>query len=211
MNKQPKTKPKRKVPIKLFAILVLVTIVGVWIYQNSGSNLVYQKQTVYDEKEKQIDDLRCIETLLVDLRKKAKFETTGTGEYRKVGGHHPLAKSAFQNNTKYNEDLAFTISESTLDRFGEPETHKDISGHQNRLYNTFANRNPGKRLTIEKLAEIEILSMYYAGINDSVATGWVILALEDLKKKGITEITNIPWKGENPIGDEITGLNANCW
>ena len=210
-DRRQKTQGKRKTYIEYIVILVVGIMAGLIFQQYLGSGLFSRNHVILDKSETQIDDLRCLDVLLVNLRKKAKYDTIGTGEYRKVGGHHPLAKSAFQKNQMYDEDLVFTVSESTLESYGESETHRDISGHQNRLYKLYSNQNPGKRLTIEKLVEIEILSMYYAGINDSIATGWVILALEDLKKKGVTEITNIPWKGENPTGDEIIGLDRNCW
>ena len=80
MSKQAKTQSKRKVPIRVYTVLVLVAMAGIWIYHNSRSSLVFRKQTVYDETEKQVDNLRCLETLLAELRKKAKFETNGTGE-----------------------------------------------------------------------------------------------------------------------------------
>lgn len=202
---------KRIVPIILFTVLVVVAIAGVWVYHQEYFGKSSNPQTTLDRSDNQVDDLRCLETLLADLRKKAKFETDGTGEYRRVRGHHPLSKAAFQNNPKYDQDLVFTVSQSALEIYGDSETHRIISGHQNRLYNLYANRNPGKRLTINKLAEIEIRSMYYAGINDSIATGWVVLALEDLKEKGIKEITNIPWNGENFKRDNITGFDPICW
>ena len=47
------------------------------------------------------------------------------------------------------------------------------------------------------MAEIEIEAMVKAGIPRDVATGWVIKALEDLKKQGVKFITQIPWNGSN--------------
>ena len=55
----------------------------------------------------------------------------------------------------------------------------------------------GKRLTIEKMVEIEIQAMINAGIPEDIATGWVIKALEDLKNQGVKFIINIPWNGIN--------------
>lgn len=39
--------------------------------------------------------------------------------------------------------------------------------------------------------------MKNVGIPENIATGWVIKALEDLKKQGVSEIINIPWNGTN--------------
>jgi len=36
-----------------------------------------------------------------------------------------------------------------------------------------------------------------AGIPENIATGWVLKALEDLKKQGVKVITHIPWNGLN--------------
>ncbi|MDF7819258.1 hypothetical protein P1X15_16685 [Runella sp. MFBS21] len=47
------------------------------------------------------------------------------------------------------------------------------------------------------MADIEIRAMTLAGIPQDIATGWVVKALEDLKNKGVTTITNIPWNGLN--------------
>ena len=73
--------------------------------------------------------------------------------------------------------------------------HNIITGQQNSLYSTFA--KTGNRLTIEKMAEIEIQAMVNAGIPRDIAEGWIIKALQDLKTQGVKVITNIPWNGRN--------------
>jgi len=73
--------------------------------------------------------------------------------------------------------------------------HKKITGQQNSLYSTFA--KTGDRLTLEKMAEIEIKAMTNVGIPEDIATGWVIKALQDIKTQGVKTITNIPWGGKN--------------
>ncbi len=77
----------------------------------------------------------------------------------------------------------------------KPGAHAKITGFQNSLYSAFA--KSGQRLTLEKMAAIEIEAMVKAGIPRDIATGWVIKALEDLKKQGVKYITHIPWNGTN--------------
>lgn len=108
-------------------------------------------------------------------------------EYGKVFGHHPLSKIAYNGDDFYNANKAFSISRDAL---GGQAIHNAITGHQISLYKSFAKE--GERLTLEKMAELEIEAMVRAGIPKDVATGWIIKALEDLKKQGVKYITNIP-------------------
>ena len=82
---------------------------------------------------------------------------------------------------------------------GIPPTniHSLITGQQNSLYSAWKKANPNGKLTIDIMADIEIQAMKNVGIPEEIATGWVIKALEDLKKQGVSEIINIPWNGTN--------------
>lgn len=144
---------------------------------------------------KNFDDLLELTKLLDRLKKNAKFVLDGTGEFSKVGGHHPLAKVAFTGDDFYNLSKAFSVPVGLLERYGGARVHAKITGQQNSLYSEFA--KTGERLTLEKMAEIEIKAMTINGIPKDIATGWVIKALEDLKKQGVKYITNIPWNGSN--------------
>ena len=144
---------------------------------------------------KNYDDLLNLSKLLTNLNKNAKFVLDGTGEFSKVGGHHPLAKIAFTSDKFYNLSKAFSVATAKLEQFGGKGVHNVITGYQNSLYSAFA--KSGQRLTLQKMAEIEIEAMVKSGIPRDVATGWIIKALEDLKKQGVKFITNIPWNGTN--------------
>ncbi len=141
----------------------------------------------------------AIDDVLLKLRSKAKYVLEGTGEYgNKIGGHHPLAKVAFEGDAVYNANKAFSVSKETLEKVsGIRNVHNTISGQQNSLYSAWKKVNPNTKLTIDDMTKIEIQVMKNAGIPEDVATGWVIKALEDLKVQGVTEIKNIPWNGIN--------------
>lgn len=143
-----------------------------------------------------------IDKAVNNLKSKAKFVMDGTGEFKNVGGHHPLAKIAFSSDKFYDLQKAFSVSQNTLEiawksaNSGIPlNLHQQITGNQNRLYSTFAKTN--QVLTIEKMADLEIQALIDAKIPKDIAIGWVIKALEDLKAQGVKVITNIPWNGLN--------------
>tara|TARA_R110002050_G_scaffold204522_4_gene340176 strand:+ start:103787 stop:106009 length:2223 start_codon:yes stop_codon:yes gene_type:complete len=136
-----------------------------------------------------------IDGVINSLTVNARYYLDGTGTFRVVGGHHPLAKIAFESDSFYKFRDAFSVSTSTLEKFGGKGVHNIITGQQNSLYSTFA--KTGNRLTIEKMAEIEIQAMVNAGIPRDIAEGWIIKALQDLKTQGVKVITNIPWNGRN--------------
>jgi hypothetical protein len=144
---------------------------------------------------KEIDDV------LVKLYKNAKFELDGTGTYLPtIRGHHPLAGKAFEGDANYKYNKAFAVSNATLDRIsGTPDVHlKRITQYQRALYTEFKNKKMDReKLTIEKIAEIEIKAMKLANVPEDIATGWVIKSLEDIKRQGVVTITNIPWNGLN--------------
>ncbi|MBF7091003.1 hypothetical protein IUY40_05575, partial [Flavobacterium sp. ALJ2] len=140
---------------------------------------------------KQIDDI------ILKFKGKIKYVLEGTGEYSKVGGHHPLAKKAFEGATEYDYKKAFSISVNKLEDIGDIGIHAKITGQQNSLYSAWKKANPLKKMSIEDMADIEIKAMVNAGIPEDIATGWVIKGLEDIKIKGVTEIKNIPWNGVN--------------
>ena len=141
---------------------------------------------------------KSIDKTIAFLSKKAKYVLQGAGKYSIVKGHHPLAKKAFEGAVGYDYKEAFSISKKVLDNIsGIKNTHTIITGQQNKLYSAWRKANPNIKLGIEKMTKIEIQAMKNAGIPEDVATGWVVKALEDLKKQGVKEIKNIPWNGVN--------------
>lgn len=137
-----------------------------------------------------------------DIR--VRFDLSGTGDYRTVRGHHPTAKKAFEGDVQYNYNDAFSVSIDALNEawkkgnLGVPQNiHSNITGKQNSFYSAWKNNNPGKKLTLDEMADIEIRAMTEAGIPNDIARGWVIKALENLQAQGVTRITNIPWNGLN--------------
>ena len=56
----------------------------------------------------------CLQSLIGYLNQKATFLLTGTGKYKIVGGHHPLASKAFEGSAKYSRKEAFSVSNNTL-------------------------------------------------------------------------------------------------
>jgi hypothetical protein len=139
-----------------------------------------------------------IDKVLITLKAKAKYVLEGTGEYGKVGGHHPVAKVAFEGDLVYDYKKAFSVPGSELDKVsGIDKVHTFITGQQNSLYTAWRKANPNAKLTIDVMAEIEIKAMKNVGVPEDIAIGWVIKALEDLKAQGVTAITNIPWNGIN--------------
>ena len=135
-----------------------------------------------------------IDNSIAKLSGKAKYILEGTGEYGKVGGHHPLAKVAFEGDNLYKAENAFSVSRESL---GGQAIHDAITGQQRSLYTAWKKANPNAKLTIDDMGSIEIQAMKNAGIPEDVATGWVIKALEDIKRQGVTEIKKIPWGGMN--------------
>jgi hypothetical protein len=144
-----------------------------------------------------------IDNTLSRLTNLSKFELENTGKYIDVAAHHPLAKSAFRDNFpteaafKQYYDEAFSVSIPQLEKFGGKGIHAKITGQQNSLYTAWRNANPGAKMTIDDMANIELQAMVNKGIPKDVATGWVVKALEKLKAQGVTNISNIPWNGVN--------------
>ena len=135
-----------------------------------------------------------IDDLVTSLKAQAKTVLDGTGEFKNVGGHHPLSKIAFKSDKFYDLQKAFSVSINKLNEISVG-IHAKITGQQNSLYSAFAKKN--EVLTIDKMADIEIQAMVNAGVPRDVATGWVVKALENLKAQGVKVITNIPWNGLN--------------
>lgn len=147
--------------------------------------------------------LSQINSTIVRLTEKAKFDLVNTGKYADVLGHHTLCKSAFKNNYatdalfKQYYDEAFSVSVKQLEKYGGKGIHAKITGQQNKLYSAWVKANPNAKLTIDELANIEIESMTNVGIAPDIATGWVVKALEKLKIQGVSNITNVSWNGLN--------------
>jgi len=143
-----------------------------------------------------------IDNIINSLRNNANFVLEGTGEFRIVRGHHPLAMIAFSSDKFYDLQKAFSVSVQSLENAwktinaGIPiNLHARITGNQNRLYTAFA--RTGEVLTLEKMAAIEIQAMVDAGIPRNIASGWVIKALGSLRAQGVKIISHIPWNGLN--------------
>jgi hypothetical protein len=136
----------------------------------------------------------CLDDEINYLRSGARFLLNGTGPYRQVRGHHPLAKAAFKGDPNYDLYDAFSVSTEVL---GGQSIHNAITGKQNSLYSAWKNNNPNKIMTLSDMVGIELQAMIDAGIPADVASGWMVKALENLKEQGVTRITNIPWNGEN--------------
>lgn len=92
------------------------------------------------------------------IRKNEIFSLNGTGEYRIVKGHHPLAKIAFSGDKFYDFQKAFSVSVESLENAwkkantGIPiNLHAKITGQQNSLYSAF--KSTGSILTLNKMAE----------------------------------------------------------
>jgi len=148
--------------------------------------------------------VKNLDETLNKLKQKAKYVLEDTGEYSKVGGHHPLAKKAFENATEYDYKKAFSVKPSALESVwktvndGIPQNiHAKITGQQSSLYTAWKKANPLKKMGIEDMADIEIKAMKNVGIPEDIATGWVVKSLEEIKINGVTEIKNIPWNGVN--------------
>jgi len=140
-----------------------------------------------------------IDDAITALSNGASYVLEGTGAFKQVGGHHPLAKKAFEGHDAYSYRDAFSVSENKLNEItGFDNTHNLITGKQNSLYTAWKAVNPNRAMTINEMANIEIQAMVLSGIPEDVATGWVIKALEDLKQQGVSAIENIPWNGVNP-------------
>lgn len=140
-----------------------------------------------------------IDAAITSLKVGARYIIEGTGAYKIVGGHHPMAKKAFEGVTNYNWRDAFSVSPSALDNAsGITNTHSFITGQQNSLYSAWKNANPNVTMTIDAMANIEIQAMKNVGIPEDIAKGWVVKALEDLKSQGVDQIKNIPWNSINP-------------
>ncbi len=98
-----------------------------------------------------------IDNTIARLNEKAKFVLEGTGKYGTVGGHHPLAKSAFKDNFPLDVDFkkyydeAFGISVPQLEKFGGKGIHAKITGQQNSLYTVWKNTNPNVKMTIDDM------------------------------------------------------------
>ncbi|MCT4615417.1 MAG: hypothetical protein N4A49_11145, partial [Marinifilaceae bacterium] len=145
-----------------------------------------------------------IDNVLSKLKLKAKYYLEGTGRYKNLKGHHPIAKKTFEGDLAYDYNKAFSVSPKSLDEAwkisnnGIPQNiHSKITGNQNKLYSKWKKLNPNSELTIDVMAEIEIKAMSNAGIPDDIATGWVVKSLEDLNSQGVTKIINIPRNGLN--------------
>lgn len=113
----------------------------------------------------------------------------GLGTYADQGGHHTMAKKAFEGVAGYDPDSAITISNAQLKKFGVK--HATITGQQHILYSDFS--KSGKPFTMEAMREIEIQALVNSKIPSEYATHWVDAAIDDLLKHGIVQPKNIPW------------------
>jgi hypothetical protein len=113
----------------------------------------------------------------------------GLGTYASQGGHHPMAKSAFNGVIGYDYKEALSISASKLAEFDV--THATITGQQIKLYSAFS--KTGESLTIDAMKQIEIKAMTNSGVPLNYAKNAVEKAIAALKEAGITQPSRIPW------------------
>jgi len=113
----------------------------------------------------------------------------GLGTYADQGGHHPMAKKAFEGVEGYDPNQAISISKEQLSNMNV--SHPAITGQQNKLYTEFA--NTGKTLTMDAMKEIEIQALVNAGVPTDYATNAVNKAVSELLGAGITSPVKIPW------------------
>jgi len=113
----------------------------------------------------------------------------GLGTFESQGGHHPMAKSAFEGIPGYDSQKAITISKDQLESFGVK--HSTVTGQQHSLYSAFAATN--KPLTMNAMRDIEIQALVNSGVPRDYAVNAVDTAIADLKKLGITAPVAIPW------------------
>lgn len=110
----------------------------------------------------------------------------GLGRYKDQGGHHPVAKKAFEGVDGYDPDTVITISDKKLSELGV--RHSTIMGQQHSLYSEFA-----KTVTMDAIKEIEIKALTNSGIPKDYATNAVEKAIADLIEHGVTQPIKIPW------------------
>ncbi|EKB54077.1 hypothetical protein HMPREF9699_02120, partial [Bergeyella zoohelcum ATCC 43767] len=191
-------------------VQIISMAMGAGFFKQGKNALKEGTKDVADKIKKEVKKdiekafVKNIDGVINNLKKRAKYILEGTGEYRRVGGHHPLAKKAFEGVENYDYKKAFSIKPSSLEdawktvNAGIPQNiHAKVTGNQNALYSAWRKANPLKQMEIGEMADIEIKAMVNAGIPEDIATGWVVKALEDLQAKGVKSIANIPWNGVN--------------
>ena len=191
-------------------VAVVSTIMGAGFLKAGEGAVENGTKEVGEKLEKEVKKdiekafVNNIDNVINNLKKKAKYVLEGTGEYSTVGGHHPLAKKAFEGVENYDYKKAFSVKPSSLEdawktvNSGIPQNiHAKVTGNQNALYSTWRRTNPLKQMEIGEMADIEIKAMVNSGIPKDIATGWVVKGLEDLQAKGVKSIANIPWNGVN--------------
>jgi len=127
-----------------------------------------------DDKEKETEDDVCED---------------GMGSYDEQGGHHPMAKKAFEGVKGYDPDSALTISKDKLASFGVK--HSTITGKQHSLYSAFA--KTGKPLTMDAMKDIEVQALEDSNVPSDYANCAVNKAIKELKQSGVTKPARIPW------------------
>ena len=107
----------------------------------------------------------------------------GLGTYKEQKDHHPMAKSAFDGDSKCNADDALTISQAKLNEY--KVEYSTITGQQHSLYSAFS--KTGKTLTMSEMRTIEIQAMTNSGVPVDYK------AIQQLQQMGITAPSKIPW------------------
>jgi len=113
----------------------------------------------------------------------------GLGTYETQGGHHPMAKSAFEGIPSYDSEKAITISKDQLESFGVK--HSTVTGQQHSLYSAYAATD--QPLTMSVMRDIEIQALVNSGVPVDYAVHAVDAAIADLIKSGVTAPATIPW------------------
>jgi hypothetical protein len=110
------------------------------------------------------------------------------GTYGKNRGHHIFPKKAFEGNSKYNADAAFTVPLTELHARGFD--HNQMTGKQNSLYSALARE--GKTPTLADHQRIAKEALIAGGVDTKDAAALVYVATAQIKGEG-WNFTYHPW------------------
>lgn len=118
----------------------------------------------------------------------------GTGPYRKVGGHHVMAKAAFRGDVHYNLRTGYSISQKFMNGtnpYGVQLNHADMTRKQRELFNELA--RSGRPNTLQEHLRIARAALEAGGATPQMIEDLMKWAEEDLAQQGVTAPTRIPW------------------
>jgi len=123
--------------------------------------------------------------------------TSGSGAYSAVGGHHIHAKTAFSNLKNYNEVARnmFTIGEGWMDANGIDRD--DIIRCQRREFYVLlytCKNGTNRNNTMRKHSEISVKCLKEIGASHELARSLVAKSLQEFRKMKIVKPNRIPWE-----------------